>query len=142
MVPKPFAVKRYRRADEPFVCASLTCFVKVPLPPVPEHAVGPGGRAALLTGVVILREQVVLVGGGEVQVSLDEPAEDLHKHTGRGGDAAGGECCEGAFDVYLCPRLQYMSLAKMKCFNRFSRLGGPYNLPSVEGSIMCADDDY
>ena len=68
-----------RDEGKSFVSTSLTCFIKVPLPPVPEHAVRPGGRATLLAGVVILREQVVLVGGGEVQVSLDEPAEDLHR---------------------------------------------------------------
>lgn len=44
----------------------LTCLIKVPLPPLPEDAVGPGRRAALLAGVVILGEEVVLVGRGKI----------------------------------------------------------------------------
>lgn len=31
----------------------LTCFVKVPLSPLPKYTVSPGGRAALLTGVIV-----------------------------------------------------------------------------------------
>lgn len=57
----------------------LTCFIKVPLSPLPEDAVGPGRRAALLTGVVILGEEVVLVGRGKIQLSLDETFENLLK---------------------------------------------------------------
>lgn len=59
----------------------LTCFIKVPLPPLPEDAVGPGRRAALLTGVVILGEEVVLVGRGKIQLSLDETFENLLNQT-------------------------------------------------------------
>ena len=41
----------------------------------PEHAVRPGGDAALLGGVVDVGEDVVLVGGREGDRSLLEPGE-------------------------------------------------------------------
>lgn len=44
----------------------LTCFIKVPLSPFPEYAVSPGRRAALLTGVIILGEEVVLIGRSKI----------------------------------------------------------------------------
>lgn len=55
----------------------LTCFIKVPLPPLPEDAVSPGRRAALLTGVIILGEEVILVGWGKIQLSLNVASENL-----------------------------------------------------------------
>lgn len=55
----------------------LTCFIKVPLSPLPEYAVSPGRRAALLTGVIILREEVILVGWGKIQLSLNVASENL-----------------------------------------------------------------
>lgn len=53
-------------AGQQYSCLHLTSFVKVPLPPFPQYAVSPGRRATLLTGVVILREEVVLVRRGKI----------------------------------------------------------------------------
>lgn len=60
-------------------CPLLTRLIEVPLSAFPQHSIGPGGRAAFLAGVVVLREQVVFVGGRKIQLAFDEAPENLER---------------------------------------------------------------
>lgn len=55
----------------------LTSFIKVPLPSLPQHTVSPGWCAALLTGVIVLRKQVIFVSGGKIQLPFNKASKNL-----------------------------------------------------------------
>ena len=46
-------------------------------PSLPQNPISPSWNSGLLTGVVVIREQIILVGRGEGDGSLGEPLEGV-----------------------------------------------------------------